>query len=276
VAAPTVARSTHRSHRSRRRRSSRASQRSLACLCLLGLVSLVLASLAPIAAAAPAVTLKVTAVPIPGFPGTGDILGAGTDVEAVVTISGTEYGGFPSPLTGLNVYAPAGTGVNPAGFTLCEPSALEVIGPPGCPKKSTAGSTGVGLGVVAFGGERVPESVTIQEFFASYGLTFYVEGKTPSSFQILEKARWVPVAAPFGKEVLVEVPLVETVPDGPDASILSFKVKIGAAYKKGKKTVSYITQPKKCPKGGFPVKLELKFLSGEATTTTDNVPCPKR
>jgi hypothetical protein len=40
------------------------------------------------------------------------------------------------------------------------------------------------------------------------------------------------------------LPLVETVPGALDASILSFKVTVGAAYKKGKKTVSYITLPK--------------------------------
>jgi hypothetical protein len=233
-------------------------------------------ALAPVAAGAPTATLKVSAIPIPGFPGTGDILGAGAEVEVAMTISGTEYGGFPSPLTGLSFYAPAGVGVHTAGFPICEPSVLEAIGPVGCPKKSIAGPPGVGLGVVAFGGERGPESVSIQNFFAAKGLNFYVEGKTPSSFQILEKAHWIPAAPPFGKAVLVEVPLVETVPNGPDASVLSFKVKVGAAYKRGKKTVSYITQPKTCPAGGFPVKVELKFLSGEATTVADKVPCPKR
>jgi hypothetical protein len=240
---------------------------------------LVLASLAlaPVATAAPTATLKVSALPIPGFPGTGDILGAGAEVEVQMTISGTEYGGFPSPLTELNFFAPAGVGVDATGFPICAAAVLEADGPGGCPQKSSAGPPGVGLGVVAFGGERVPESVSIQSFFAlGGGLSFYVEGRTPSSFQILEKAHWIPAGAPYGKEVLIEVPLVETVPQGPDASVLSFKVKVGAAYKRGRKTVSYITQPRRCPGGGFPVKAELRFLSGETTTLVDDVPCPKR
>jgi hypothetical protein len=249
----------------------------------LGLTSLVLASLAlvlvlaPVAVGAPTATLKASALPIPGFGGTGDILGAGAEVEVEMTISGSEYGGFPSPLTGLNLYAPAGVGVDAAGFPTCAASVLEADGPVGCPRKSSAGPPGVGLGVVAFGGDRVPESVSIQSFFAPAGsLSFYVEGKTPASFQILEKAHWVPATAPFGQEVLVEVPLVETDPGGPDASVLSFKVKIGAAYRRGKRTISYITQPKRCPKGGFPVQTELKFLSGETTTVAYKVPCPKK
>jgi hypothetical protein len=278
VAAPTDGLLTYSpapSSAARARPTSRRARRSLACTALLALASLTW--LTSLAAATPTATFKVSAVPIPGFPGTGNILGAGTAVEVQATIAGAEYGGFPSPLTGLNFYSPAGVGVNPAGFPTCARSALEAEGPTGCPKGSVAGPVGVGLGVVAFGGERVPESVSIQEFFTSANsLSFYVEGKTPSSFQILENAHWIPAAPPFGKEVIVEVPLVETVPGGPDASVLSFKVKVGAAYRRGKKIVSYITQPKKCPKGGFPVKMEMKFLSGEEVTVSYAVPCPRR
>jgi hypothetical protein len=253
-------------------------KRSLVCLLVPVLVALALALvLAPVAGATPTATLKVKAIPIPGFPGTGNLLGAGVEVETAGTISGTEYGGFPSPLTGVNVYAPAGLKVDPAGFPTCDPSTLNADGAAACPPKSIAGPPGVGLGVVAFGGERVPESVSIQGFFApAGGLSFYVEGKTPASFQILEKAYWTKAAAPFGEELLVEVPLVETVPGADDASVTSFKVKVGAAYRKGRKTVSYLTQPKTCPRGGYPVKMEMKFMSGEAVTVADDVPCPRR
>jgi hypothetical protein len=240
----------------------------------LALLSLGFASTA---VAAPVVTLKAKAIPIPGFPGTGDILGAGTEVEAEVTISGTEYGGFPSPLTGINVYAPQGVRVAPAGFATCASSILTAGGATACPAKSNAGPPGVGFGVVAFGGERVPEEVSIRQFFApGGGLIFYVKGSTPAYFEILEPAHWVTSGAPYGPELIVEVPLVETLPGADDASVTSFKVKVGAAYRKGRKTVSYLTQPKRCPDGGFPVKMELKFLSGEVTTVTDLVPCPRR
>ena len=42
-------------------------------------------------------------VPISGFPGTGNKLGAGAAVESQLTISGTEYGGFPPPLIGVGL-----------------------------------------------------------------------------------------------------------------------------------------------------------------------------
>jgi hypothetical protein len=228
------------------------------------------------AVAAPTATLEVRAIPIPGFPGTGNILGAGAEVEDQMTISGTEYGGYPSPLTGIDVYTPKGIKLNPAAFAVCAPTVLEADGPVGCPRMSSAGPQGVGEGVVSFGGERVPEKVAIREFFTSGGnLAFYVEGNTPASFQILERAHWVGAAAPFASELMVEVPLVETVPGANDASITSFTVKVGAARKVGNKLISYFTQPRKCPRGGFPVKSELKFLSGEVITVADSVPCPK-
>ncbi|MGA9875278.1 MAG: hypothetical protein WBQ21_05660 [Solirubrobacteraceae bacterium] len=242
------------------------------------LAILAIAVLAPIAAAAPEVTLKLTPLPIAGVPGTGNLLGAGAAVEANVTISGSEYGGYPSPLTGIDFFAPAGVKIASEGFIACAPAALEANGIAGCPKRSMAGPPGEGLGVVSFGGTRVNEKVSINSVFApAGGLIFYVEGTTPAYFQILEKGNWATAALPYGPELLVEVPLVETVPGADDASILSFKVRVGAAYRKRGKTVSYITLAKRCPgHGGFPVKAELKFLSGETTTVTYKEPCPKR
>ncbi len=239
---------------------------------------LVLAILAPIAQAAPKVTLKLTPVPIAGVPGTGNLLGAGAAVEADVTISGSEYGGFPSPLTGIDFFAPAGVKIAREGFITCAPATLEANGIEGCPKRSRAGPPGEGLGVVSFGGTRVNEKVSINSVFApAGGLIFYVEGTSPAYFQVLEKAYWVTASSPYGPELLVEVPLVETVPGADDASILSFKVRVGAAYEKQGKTVTYITLAKRCPgHGGFPAKAELKFLSGETTTVSYKEPCPKR
>jgi hypothetical protein len=241
------------------------------CLSLtLLLLSLALVS---VASAAPTATFETRPLPIPGFPGTGDILGAGVEVEVQATISGSEYGGFPSPLTELRLSAPAGLKITPTGFPACALSLLQVGG---CPKKSSAGPQGTGLGVVSFGGERVPENVTIQPFFApGGGLTFVVNGNTPASFEILEPGHWTVSAAPYGSEMVVMVPLIETVPGANDASVTSFKVRVGSAYRKGRRTISYLTQPKICPKGGFPTKMELKFLSGESVTVADVVPCPK-
>ena len=75
-----------------------------------------------VALAVPNVTIEAKIVPIPGFPHSGDKLGAGAAVESRVTISGTEYGGYPPPLIGVNVFLPSGTKLHPQGFPSCPDS----------------------------------------------------------------------------------------------------------------------------------------------------------
>jgi hypothetical protein len=254
----------------------------------LALLGLAVASLAlpAVAGAAPVVTLKVKAVPIPKnpssnggptWPGTGNIFGAGTAAEAEFKITGTEYGGFPSPLTGVTVAFPKGAKVTTKGFTTCSMAILESHEVQKCPKKSVAGPKGEAGGVVSFGTTRVHETVTVQPFFEEGGnLGFYAEGREPAVIELLASGKILSASGVFGPVVSSEIPLVETVPGAPYGSVEFIKVKVGSAFMQGKKLVSYATLPKTCPKGGFTVKAELKFLSGETVTVPAKPPCPKK
>jgi hypothetical protein len=248
----------------------------------LALISLAALALPAFASAAPKVTFKARAVPIPGFRGTGNILGAGAALQIEYTISGTEYGGFPAPLIGVNFFTPAGTKLHPQGFVSCSPTALKNTGPAACPKKSRVTLAGQALGVVSFGTERVQEKASIQAFFAPGGaLQFYTQGSSPVSLEFISASRVVGARRPYGQEFKTTVPLIETVPGAPDASTLSINVKVGAAFKKGNKTTYYGTVPTKCPKGGFPLKSELLFaglggLAPQTVSATYKAPCPRR
>jgi hypothetical protein len=255
-------------------RGNRHPRKMGACLAVLGAAALVL----PCAAgAAPTVTMTAKAVPIPGYPHTGNILGAGAGLQSHFTISGTEYGGFPPPLIGVKFYGPANAKLHSRGFATCSAVTLEKSGPGACSKKSAAGPKGSASGVVSFGTERVHETVSVQPFFApGGGLSFFVDGTTPVSIEILSKGRIISSPRPFGPTLVAEVPLIETVPGALDASAQEINVTVGAAYKKGKKKIYYITVPKKCPKGGFPLKAELSFLGGAVSTASYKAPCPKR
>jgi hypothetical protein len=244
------------------------------CLIVIGLA--VAGPPAP-AAAAPTIAFKITATAIPGFPGTGDMLGAGAVLEARGTISGTEYGGSPAPVTGLRFYAPAGTKLDTRGFASCAPSVIEADGPEACPRNSSAGPKGSAVGVVSFGGERVHETASLQPLFAPGGsLELFVDGTTPTSVEVLGTGHVVSSSPPFGPEIVGEVPLIETVPGGLDASLLEGTISIGAAYKRGQKTISYITMPHKCPPGGLPTKAQLSFLGGTTAEASYTMPCPRR
>jgi hypothetical protein len=258
-------------------------RRASTCLAALGLATLALA-LPAAASATPTVTFKAQAVPIQGFRGTGNIYGAGAAVEAEYKIEGTEYGGFPPPLIHVNFYLPAGTVLHTSGFPTCAPSVLEPSGqgPKACPKGSSAGPVGKVEGDVAFGSTIVPETATIESFYApGGGLTFFTFGHEPVLLEILSKAHYIGASGLYSKELEAEVPLVETVPGAQDASVKFIKVKAGSAYKSHGKTIYYGRLPTKCPKHYLPIKTELTFagLGGLTQTTVTkeyHAPCPRK
>jgi len=251
---------------------------------LLTVVGLALVALTGVAQAAPTVTFKAKAVPIPGFPHTGNILGAGAAVEAEYEITGNEYEGSPPPIIGVNVYLPKGTKLHPSGFPTCSNTVLEQVGPSGCPKGSAAGPVGKVVGFVSFGGERVIENAELSSFYApGGGLSFFTAGHSPVSLEILSSGKYTQLsgAAGFGPKLLTKVPLVPSVPGAPFASVKSIKVKAGSAIKSGGKTIYYGRVPTKCPKGGFPIKSEIIFAEGGleskpvTVTKTYKAPCPR-
>jgi hypothetical protein len=249
---------------------------------ILAALSLGVLALPAAASAAPTVRLKAQLIPIKGFRHTGDILGAGAGLKTEVTIESKEYGGYPPPIRGVTLQFPTGTHITTAGFRTCPTAVLvEAKEPAKCPKKSKAGPVGHAEGFVVFGSETVPEDVTIESFFApGGGVNFFIAGHHPAIIEITSKGRFTSLgnSGGYGPKFFAEVPLVETVPGANDASTDKFSVEVGAAYKKGKKTVYYGTVPKKCPKGGFPLKIDVLFeamnFAPVTSSTTYKAPCP--
>jgi hypothetical protein len=245
---------------------------------------MVLLAFSAVASAAPTVAFKAKAVPIPHFPHTGNILGAGAAVEAEFTISGTEYEGSPPPIIGVNVFLPKGTKLHPSGFPTCSNTVLEQIGPSGCPKNSAAGPIGKVVGFVSFGGERVIENAELSSFYSpGGGIEFFTAGHSPVSLEILSSGKYTQLngAGGFGPKLFTKVPLVPSVPGAPFASVKSIKVKAGSAIKKHGKTTYYGRVPKHCPKGGFPIKAEVIFAENGDESKPITVPaaykapCPR-
>lgn len=249
---------------------------------LLGLAVAVVGLAAGIAAtaasAAPNVTLKAVPIPIKGIPDSGDILGAPTAVEFEFTIRGTEStGGVPSQLRGVNVWAPKGVKLNTKGFATCTIPILEQKGPQACPKKSQASGLGSAEASDPIAGELIKEKGTVQAFFAAKGeLIFYANAPSPISAQVYVSGSIHPAGGLFAYEFESEIPLIESVPGAPAVSTEAIDIKVGSAFKKGKKVTSYITLPNTCPKGGFPLKAEMVFESGEKVVTEYHAPCPKK
>jgi hypothetical protein len=262
-------------------------RRASTLLAVLGTALLVVPS---VASALPTVKLKAEAVPIPGYKGTGDILGAGAAARGEFEVSGTEYFGSPPPIIGVNVYLPAHTVLHPSGFPTCNEEVLREKGPIGCPKGSEAGPVGSVLGFVTFGGERVEETAENYSFYSpTGGFTFFTFGHSPVNIEVYSKGGYVnggaPVGGGYGPELKVKVPLVASVPGAPYASVKSINAMIGSAIgpkNDPKKDTYYGRVPKSCPKGGFPIKAEIIFAENgeeskpETVTAQYKVPCPPR
>ena len=272
-------------------------RRASVCLAVLGVFAFAIPAVASAEITASITKFKAKAIPIPkpgggNWPGTGNILGAGAAVEAEYEIAGEGYGpssanpkgGIP-PISQVNFYLPAGAGIHPAGFAKCTEATLKNIGPSGCPKTSIASPTGNVLGEVTFGTERVPEEAELRAFVGGTGLLFYVAGHSPVSLELVSVGHYVHSSAPYGEELITLVPPVATVPGAPLASTKTIHIKAGAAFKKGKKVISYGTLPKKC-KGGLPVKTEIIFggsnqfgefgIPAKTATATYKAPCPRK
>lgn len=246
---------------------------------------LILAALvAPdVASAVPTVKVKAEAVPIPGFPHTGDMLGAGTAAHGEVTIEGSEYFGSPPPLIGVNVHLPLGVQLHPSGFPTCAASTLEDLGPIACPKGSAAGPVGKAIGFVTFGGERVEETAELFTFYGpGGGGIVFADGHTPVSLEILSTERLVKAgdSGGSGPEMSFDVPLVASVPGAPYASIRSIDLQAGSAYRSHGRTIYYARLPHTCPSGGWPAQEEVIFAEDgepsrpETVDVSEKVPCP--
>jgi len=242
------------------------------------LVVLAVFGLPALASAATVTGVKAAIVPIPGFPETGDILGAGADVEIEGKLEGNELpGGLPLQTRKLVVYFPAGTKIDPTGFPTCTVAKLEEVGPQGCPAKSRIADGTVGVADQIGSGEATREEGALEIFITpGDGVVAYANAASPISAQIIIPAHWETAPAPYGLKLTFEIPLVDSVPGALPVSGTSLKVKAGAAIRKNGKTYYYGRVPAKCPKGGFPGKGEVTLEGGQNIVTELKVPCPTR
>jgi hypothetical protein len=275
-------------------------RRLLTTLALLGAAAGSSPALAGAEPTARIALFRARAVPIPKPHGgtyahTGNVLGAGAALEAEYAFTGSGYGataqnpaGGIAPISQVNFYLPAGARLHPQGFASCSQAALVNFGPTACPASSVASPVGHVLGEVTFGTERVPEETDLRAFFApGGGLLFFTIGRSPTLIEIVSSGHFVnPHRRGYGLELVTLVPPVPTVPGAPLASVRTIHIKVGAAVRRGGRLISYGYMPRRCPRGGFPVRTEVVFggsfgperefgLPPFTESATYRAPCPR-
>jgi hypothetical protein len=236
--------------------------------------------------AAPHLRLSVHTEPIPEFPHTGNIAGAGVSIATQIGIEGSEYGGHPPPLIGLSLRLPLGMHWNASGFPTCPRSILEPqLGPPiPCPRGSEIQTGGSDATLdVAFGTEVVTEKSTVMSSYAARGgFTLKLFGHEPVLIELLARGIARQNDSSKGELLSIEMPLTETVPGEADASFTSIGFRLGSGFQPDPKTPRFsLYEPRRCPHGYLRFSVEASFaalggLPAQTATASYRAPCPRR
>jgi hypothetical protein len=217
-----------------------------------------------------------------------DRLGAPTTITFGFHLATTE-GAAPPPLTSLDLQMPAGVSYTTTtlGLAICQPAALVAKGLAGCSPNSRLGY-GSAYVEVPFGtgvGHEIPEIQALSGPSPNGNLVvlFYANGLYPVAAQLAFSGEILPDTGRFGSQLQTSVPLVASVPGGPDVSIVSVTSTIGPSHLTYYKHVHGrlvpfrprgVSVPERCPRGGFPFVAEFTFQDGSHTSATTTVPCP--
>ncbi len=135
--------------------------------------------------------------------------------------------------------------------------------------------------------EIIFETAKITTWMASIenghiGLLFLAKAGTPVAAELIFPSLILTAKPPFGGNLSTTVPLVPTVPGGPDVSVTQLRSTIGPKHvtyyqtSHGKTTAYHpqgIRLPHACPRGGFPFLATFNFLDGTHASARANVPC---
>ncbi|MHB8242234.1 MAG: hypothetical protein ACYDHN_09600 [Solirubrobacteraceae bacterium] len=249
-----------------------------ACLGLLA----VLACLLPCAQAQAGQSLTLNASLRP------NLLDRQTTIGFDFTITAS-HGRVPSPLTSVALRYPGDVGIVVSGLGLdaCMPETLRLLGPAGCPSDALMGM-GSATVEIPVGHAVVRESATVAIERAPtkderFALTFYTQGASPIVAQLALPALLLDAHRPFGGSVAIEPPLIPSLPEAPDVSVVRLHAAIGPEHltyyrREHGTSVAYrprgVRLPKSCPRGGWPFTAVVGFLDGSHARARASVPCP--
>ncbi len=216
-------------------------------------------------------------------------LGANTTVSFGFRITSTT-GGVPSPLISVDLRLPAGMGLftSTLGLATCYPEPLLALGPEGCPFDARIGF-GRARADVLIADQIMTEPATVTAYMGPSDherivVLFYADGKSPVSAQLVFPGQLYSDAGAYGERLSTAVPLIPTMPEGRDISVVRFESTIGPSHltyteRAHGRTVRFrpagITVPERCPRGGFPFAAEFGFQDGSHVIAKHRVPCPR-
>ena len=189
---------------------------------------------------------------------------------------GYQVKGQPPPQSQQVIRVQKGGKFNGKYFKRCKLAALQARGPAGCPSASKIGK-GVGTGsakpildqvsakLTLFNGEKQGGKDTVYVFtLPDVGPTFVVVG----TISKISKGQ-------LGYELKFKIDPIKTLPNAPDAAIISVKTQTPTkTVKKGKKKYALVVAPKTCKKT-WAYQGEFTFVNGQKATVDGTQKCKK-
>jgi hypothetical protein len=206
---------------------------------------------------------------------TPETLGAGTTIAFDLQILAPS-GEIPQPLTNIDLLYPANLGLITSGLGLSTCSGAELETKGRCPADALMGY-GSALAEIPF------EETIIEKARGHLQLLFLAKASAPVTSEIIFTSLLLGAAPPFGGSLATTVPIVPTLPEGPDVAITELRTTLGPMHITYYETfhgkrIAYHPQgirlPHTCPHDGFPFAATLAFLNDTHANAHTSVPCP--
>ena len=249
---------------------------------LIALATLALVSLVGVTAAHAANTATLNTRFIPDRPG------ASTTIAFKVAIHGSG-GAPPSPLIGLALHMPSGMefAESQLGIATCNAVELAKRGLDACPSGSHLGF-GTSLVDFEFANEQQEAKAKIAVLLGDapgegIPILLYVETRNPVLAALVFQSRLLGDSGQFSQQLYAPLPLIPTLPAGPDIAIATLNASFGPEHllyhrRVHNRLVAFtprgLSVPRVCPHGGFPMAASLSFADGTSVTAHSAVPCP--
>ncbi len=185
--------------------------------------------------------------------------------------------GVPAPLLHAELHLPVNVDLDIPELRSCSATVLQSRGPAACPKRSLIGG-GSALVEGVLGSQAATEFVSLQAFLGplrNLQPTFEIlaGGYKPIGAQLVLEASASPDRPPYGEALAMSVPPISTIPNEPDASVLTFSLTIGRP--RAGRRVAAVIVPARCPRGGFPFEGDFTYADGSSSRAFATARCPR-
>jgi hypothetical protein len=254
----------------------------------------VAAALIAVAALLPAAAPAAAPVRLTAAFGPGASLGAPAALQVGLHVDPSRR---PAPVTDVRLLYPASLGVVSSGLGLaeCRRPASDFVavivdgsGLDGCPPNAIMGYGTLMAEVRLVNGQVISEYATLALLSGpleqrTIGLVVHIDGQRPFGGRLVLGGKLREAARPFGGAIDVHVPAIPSLQGVADVALVDLQLTVGGPgityYERVRGVLrSYrpdgIVLPSRCPRGGFPFRVQLAFADGTRAASTATVPCP--